>query len=101
MTMSLDVPRMECTYLNLLVSLEHRLTVSDFNCRNKALTAKLLKEDYRYHKLRKTFSKFYRRQSGLVDKYNIILKKLLQQHEQGISEPGPRITVDFNSYVFA
>ena len=32
--------------------------VSDFNCRNKALTAKLLKQDYRYHKLRKTFSKF-------------------------------------------
>ena len=32
--------------------------VRDFNCRNKALTAKLLKQDYRYHKLRKTFSKF-------------------------------------------
>ena len=32
--------------------------VGDFNCRNKALTAKLLKQDYRYHKLRKAFSKF-------------------------------------------
>ena len=37
--------------------------VSDFNCRNKALTAKLLKQGYCYHKLRKAFSKFYRRHS--------------------------------------
>ena len=57
--------------------------VSDFNCRNKALTAKLLKQDYRYHKLRKAFSKFYRRHSELVEKYNVSLRKLLQQ---GISE---------------
>ena len=33
--------------------------VSDLNCRNKSLTAKLLKQGYRYHKLRKAFSKFY------------------------------------------
>ena len=33
--------------------------VEDFNARNK--TAKLLKQGYRYHKLRKAFSKFYRR----------------------------------------
>ena len=59
-------------------------SVSDFNCRNKALTAKLLRQGYRYHKLRKTFSKFYRRHSGLVEKYNVSLRKLLQQ---GISEP--------------
>ena len=32
--------------------------VSDFNCRNKALTAKLLKQGYRYHKLRKAFLSF-------------------------------------------
>ena len=43
-------------------------SVSDFNCRNKALTAKLLRQSYRYHKLRKTFSKFYRRHNGLVEK---------------------------------
>ena len=41
--------------------------VSDFNCRNKALTAKLLKQGYRYHKLRKAFSKFYRRHSELEE----------------------------------
>ena len=58
--------------------------VSDFSCRNKALTAKLLKQGYRYHKLHKAFSKFYRRRSELVEKYNISLRRLLQQ---GISEP--------------
>ena len=31
--------------------------VTDFNNRNKFLTAKLLKQGYRYHKLRKAFSK--------------------------------------------
>ena len=32
--------------------------VDDFNTRNKVLTAKLLRQRYRYHKLRKAFSKF-------------------------------------------
>ena len=45
--------------------------VSDFNCRNKALTAKLLKQSYRYHKLHKAFSIFYRRHGELVEKYNV------------------------------
>ena len=31
--------------------------ISDFSFRNKALTAKLLKQDYRYHTLCKAFSK--------------------------------------------
>ena len=48
------------------------------------LTAKLLKQGYRYHKIRKTFSKFYHKHSELIVKYNIGLKTLLQQ---GISEP--------------
>ena len=56
----------------------------DFNCRNKALTAKLLRQCYRYFKLRKAFSKFCRRHSALVEKYNVSLKTLLQQ---GIWEP--------------
>ena len=38
----------------------------------------------RYHKIRKTFSKFYHRHSELIVKYNIGLKTLLQQ---GIPEP--------------
>ena len=58
--------------------------LSDFNCRNKALTTKLLRQGYRYFKLSKAFSTFYRRHSALVEKYNVGLKTLLQQ---GISEP--------------
>ena len=58
--------------------------LSDFNCRNKALIAKLLRQGYRYFKLRKAFSKFYRRHSALVEEYSVSLKTLLQQ---GISEP--------------
>ena len=65
------VPHMGYTYLN-------------FNCRNKALTAKLLRQGYRYFKRRKAFSKFYRRHSALVEKYNVSLKTPLQQ---GTSEP--------------
>ena len=57
--------------------------VTDFNTRNKLLIAKLLYQGYRYHKLRKAFSKFYRRHSDLVSKFNVGLKSLLQQ---GLSE---------------
>ena len=53
--------------------------LSDFNYRTKALTAKLLRQGYRYFKLRKAFSKFYCRHSALVEKYIVSLKILLQQ----------------------
>ena len=58
--------------------------VADFNARNKSLTNKLLQQSYRYHKLQKTFSKFYRRHYELVSKFNVGLKTLLHQ---GLSEP--------------
>ena len=58
--------------------------VDDFNTRNKCLTANSLKQDYRYHKLRKAFSKFYLRHNELVSKFNVGLKSLLNQ---GLSEP--------------
>ena len=58
--------------------------VADCNARNKSLTAKLLQQGYRYHKLRKTFSKFYRRHYELVSKFNVGLRTLLHQ---GLSEP--------------
>ena len=58
--------------------------VTDFNTSNKLLTAKLVNQGYRYHKLRKAFSKFYRRHSDSVSKFNVGLKSLLQQ---GLSEP--------------
>ena len=45
--------------------------VGDFNTRNKCLTAKHFKHGYRYHKLRKAFSKFYRRHNGLVSIFNV------------------------------
>ena len=49
--------------------------VTDFNNRNKFLTAKLLRQGYRYHKLRKAFSKFYCRQFELIEKFHVSLKK--------------------------
>ena len=70
-------------FLSLFVLLECS-NVDDFNNINLFLTAKLLKQGYRYHKIRKAFSKFYHRHSELIVKNNIGLKTLLQQ---GISEP--------------
>ena len=58
--------------------------VADFNTRNRLLTQKLLKQGYRYYKLRKTFSKFYRRYYDLISKFQVGLKSLLRQ---GLSEP--------------
>ena len=58
--------------------------VADSYARNKSLTAKLLQQGYRYHKLRKTFSKFYRQHYELVSKFNVELKPLLHR---GLSEP--------------
>ena len=58
--------------------------VADFNTGNKCLTAKLLQQGYRNHKLRKTFSKFYHRHYEVVSKFNIGLKTLLHQD---LSEP--------------
>ena len=57
---------LECLVMSLTLTL-----------RNQILTAKFLKQDYRYHKLRKTFSKFYRRHYDLD-------KSLLKQD---LSEP--------------
>ena len=82
MAMLPGVPHMGYIYLIRFARASSNL--SDFNCRNKALTVKLLRQGYRYFKLSKAFSKFYRRHSALVEKYSISLKTLLQQ---GILEP--------------
>ena len=58
--------------------------VADFKTRNQILTTQLLKQWYRYYKLRKEFSNFYRRHYDLVSKFNTGLKSLLKQ---GLSEP--------------
>ena len=75
-----DVPRRTSygVYISQLIRFARASSnVSDFSCRNKAFTAKLLKQVYRYHKLRKAVSKFNRRHSELVEKYNVSLRKLL------------------------
>ena len=86
-------------FLSLFVFPNVCSNVDDFNNRNLFLTAKLLKQGYRYQKyvlvrvsfgskdctkIRKAFNKFYNRHSELIVKYNIELKSLLQQD---ISEP--------------
>ena len=55
--MSPGVPHMGYTYLIRFARASSNL--NDFNYRNKALTAKLLRQGYRYFKLRKAFSIFY------------------------------------------
>ena len=72
-----DVPR--STFYGVNISQLIRFArvsnqVADFNARNKSLTAKRLRQGYRYHKLRKTFSKLYRRHYELVSKFNVGLK---------------------------
>ena len=82
-----DVPRHASygVYISLLIRFARVCNhVADFNVRNKCLTAKLLQQGYRYHKLRKTFSKFYRRHYELISKFNVGLKTLLGE---GLSEP--------------
>ena len=53
--------------------------VDDFSTRYNVLTAKLLRQGYRYHKIRKAFSKFYWPHFDIVSKYNVGLKTLLLQ----------------------
>ena len=83
-----DVPRSTSygVYISQLIRFARVSShVDDFNTRNKILTAKLLRQGYRYHKIRKAFLKFYRRHFGVVSKYDVGLKTLLLQ---GLSESG-------------
>ena len=50
----------------------------------EVLGSESVKQGYRYHKLRKIFSKFYRRYYDLISKFQVGLKSLLHQ---GLSEP--------------
>ena len=84
------VMRRRCLPQNINPILKHLSrsclsTISKFTSQQKLiLTAKLLKPGFRYHKIRKAFSKFYHRHSEFIVKHHIGLKSLLQQ---GISEP--------------
>ena len=82
-----DVPRSTSygVYISQLICFARASSyVADFNTRNKLLTQKLLKQGYQYHKLRKTFFKFYRQYYDLISKFQVGLKFLLRQ---GLSEP--------------
>ena len=84
-----DVPRSTSygVYISQLIRFARASShVADFiaDTRNKLLTQKLLKQGSQYHRLRKTFSKFYRRYYDLISKFQIGLKSLLRQ---GLSEP--------------
>ena len=77
-----DVPRSTSygVYISQIIRFARASShVADFNTHNKLLTQKLLKQGYRYHKLRKTFSKFYRRYYDLISKFQIRLISLLRQ----------------------
>ena len=74
-----DVPRRPSygVYISQIIRLARTFThVTDFNNCNEFLTAKFLKQGYRYHKLRKAFSKFYHRHFELIKKYHVSLKNL-------------------------
>lgn len=82
-----DVPKATSygVYISQLIRFSRACSsVDDFNKRNLLITEKLLKQGYRYHKLRKTFAKFYYRNLNLISKYNSNLKTLLIK---GISHP--------------
>ena len=67
-----DVPRRSSyvVYISQLIRFARVCChVKEFNARNKCLTAKLLKQGYRYDKLRTAFSKFYRRHYKLISKF--------------------------------
>ena len=73
--MSGDVPRLPSNgvYISQLVRFARCCTsVSDFNSKNLKLTSKLLTQGYRYHKLRKTFGKFFRSYSDLLSEFGEI-----------------------------
>ena len=101
-----DVPRSTSyrVYISQLICFARASSyITDFNTRNKILTQKLLKQVYRYHKLCKTFSKFYRRYYDLISKFEVGLKSLLRN---GLLEPEfygdlvykLKIIVGFNNY---
>ena len=59
--------------------------VAGFSARGGLLTRRLLGQGCRCHRLRRAFSKFYRRCFGLVSGFQVGLESLLRR---GLSEPG-------------
>ena len=60
-------------------------SVLDFHSKNLQITSKVLTQGYRYHKLRKTFGKFFRSYSELLSKFGDI--SFQDYVSKGISHP--------------
>ena len=85
--LDVDVPRSTTygVYISQLIRFARASSnISDVTTCSKLLTQKLLKQGFWYHKLHKTFSKFYRQYYDLISKFQVGLKSLLRH---GISEP--------------
>ena len=83
-----DVPRLLSygIYISLLVRFPRCCTsVFDFHSKNLQITSKLLTQGYRYHKLRKTFGKFFRSYSELMSKFGAI--SFQEYVSKGITHP--------------
>ena len=80
-----DSHRMVFTFLSGLdllgVALAFRISI----LKNLQITSKLLTQGYRYHKLRKTFGKFFRSYSDLLSKFGEI--SFQEDVTEGISHP--------------
>ena len=73
-------------YISQLVRFASCCTsVLDFLFKNLQITSKLLTQGYRYHKLRKTFGKFFRSYSQLLSKFGDI--SFQEYVSKGISQP--------------
>ena len=73
-------------YISPLVRFARCCTsVFDFHSKNLQITSKLLTQGYRYHKLRKTFWKFFRSYSKLLSKFGAI--SFQDYVSQGITHP--------------
>ena len=83
-----DVPRLPSysIYISQLVRFARCCTsVLDFHYKNLRITSKLLTQGYRYHKLRKTFGKFFRSYTELLSKFGDI--SFQEYVFKGISHP--------------
>ena len=97
-----DVPRSTSygVYISQLIRFARASSyVTDFNTRNKLLTQKLLKQGYRYHKLCKTFSKFYRQYYDLISKFQVGLKVSKGAKIRNRYNQVPHLTQDTNGKV--
>ena len=91
-----DVPRLPSygIYISQLVRFARCCTsILDFHSKNLQITSKLLTHGYKYHKLRKTFGKFFQSYSELLSKFGDI--SFQEYVSKGISHPRVKDTPSF------